>query len=121
MKGTVSGFTPSTGPNPDSIQVARAGTPVQKNSSNRAQTVCLGGSFLESASSFPISFHNKVIVKKNGEFCPELAKLTVRQQLLEWTLAGGVSMSKVDDLLKRLKPVHTNTDCGNGMMWYSTQ
>ena len=32
----------------------------------------------------------------------------VRQQLLEWTLAGGVSMSKVDDLLKRLKLVHTS-------------
>ncbi|KAJ1522781.1 hypothetical protein ONE63_001937 [Megalurothrips usitatus] len=59
----------------------------------------------------------------------------VRQQLLEWTLAGGVSMSKVDDLLKRLKPVHPNlplsyktlvqtpkhihvADCGNGSMWY---
>ena len=64
MKGTVSGFTPSRGPNPDSIQVARAGTPVVENSSNGAQNVCLGTFFLESASIFPISCHTKVILKK---------------------------------------------------------
>ena len=64
MKGTVSGFTPSRGPNPDSTQVARAGRTVEENSSNQTQNVCLGGFFLESASIFPISCHNKVILKK---------------------------------------------------------
>ncbi|KAK3910778.1 Flagellar biosynthetic protein FlhB [Frankliniella fusca] len=59
----------------------------------------------------------------------------VRQEILEWTLSGGISMAKVDDLLKRLKPVHQNlplsyktllktprkvdiVDCGNGSLWY---
>jgi len=59
----------------------------------------------------------------------------VRQQLLEWTLDGGVSMCKVDNLLKRLKVVHPNlplsyktlvqtpktievVNCMNGEMWY---
>ncbi|KAK3913357.1 Transient receptor potential cation channel subfamily M member 1 [Frankliniella fusca] len=59
----------------------------------------------------------------------------VREQLSEWALCGGVSMSKVDDLLKRLQPIHQNlplsyktllktprnvhvVDCGNGSLWY---
>jgi hypothetical protein len=59
----------------------------------------------------------------------------VLQQLRDWTLAGGVSMRKVDDLLRRLKPVHPQlpltyktllqtpksidvVDCVNGSLWY---
>ena len=52
MKSTVSGFTRSGGLNPDSIQVALSGTPVDENSSNRVENVCLNGFFLESASIF---------------------------------------------------------------------
>ncbi|KAE8742843.1 hypothetical protein FOCC_FOCC011581 [Frankliniella occidentalis] len=59
----------------------------------------------------------------------------VYEQIVDWVLAGGVTMTKVEDLLKRLKPVHPNlpltyktllqtpkrldvVDCGNGSLWY---
>ncbi|KAE8745813.1 hypothetical protein FOCC_FOCC007460 [Frankliniella occidentalis] len=32
----------------------------------------------------------------------------VYEQIVDWVLAGGVTMTKVEDLLKRLKPVHPN-------------
>ena len=64
MKSTVSGFTRSGGLNPDSIQVALSGTPVDENSSNRVENVCLNGFFLESASIFYVIYHKKVISKK---------------------------------------------------------
>ncbi|KAE8739074.1 hypothetical protein FOCC_FOCC015430 [Frankliniella occidentalis] len=59
----------------------------------------------------------------------------VKNQLVEWTLEGGVTMNKVDDLLRRLHRVHPSLplsyktlletpknievlECGDGTMWY---